>query len=189
MDNMDEDTVFLQMDERADKAVEHTSKEFAGVNTGKANPGMVENIMVEAYGSQMVLREMAAISTPDARTIAVQPWDKSVLKSIEKAILMSNIGITPAVMGDVIRLPLPELTGERRQELVKVVNKQAEDGRVTIRSARRDAMDTLKKLQKDGDITEDDLKRDEKEIQTKTDDAIKKINEMLAAKEKELTTV
>ncbi|MDQ8205693.1 ribosome recycling factor [Pelagicoccus sp. SDUM812003] len=186
---MDEDTVFLEMDEKAGNAVEHTAQEFAGVNTGKANPGMVEGIMVEAYGSKMALREMAAITTPDARTIAVQPWDKSVIKSIEKAIQVSNIGITPAVMGDVIRLPLPELTGERRQELVKLVSKQAEEGRVAVRNARRDAMDTLKKLQKDGEITEDDLKRDEKEIQAKTDDAIKKINDLLEAKEKELTTV
>lgn len=186
---MDEDTIFLQMDEKTDKALEHLSHEFASVNTGKANPGMVEGIMVDAYGSQMALKEMAAISTPDARTIAVQPWDKSVIKSIEKAILMSNIGITPSVMGDVIRLPLPELTGERRQELVKVVSRQAEEGRVAIRNARRESMDALKKLQKDGEISEDDLKRGEKEIQTKTDDAIKRVNELLAAKEKDLTTV
>lgn len=186
---MDEETIFLQMDEKAEKAVEHTAHEFASVNTGKANPGMVEGIMVEAYGSQMALREMAAITTPDARTIAVQPWDKSVLKSIEKAIMVSNIGITPAVMGDVIRLPLPELTGERRQELVKLVSKQAEEGRVAVRNARRDAMDALKKLQKDGEISEDDLARDEKEIQSKTDEAIKQINDLLASKEKDLTTV
>lgn len=186
---MDEETVFLTMDEKAEKAVAHTASEFAGVNTGKANPGMVEGITVDAYGSQMALKEMAAITTPDARTIAVQPWDKSTLKAIEKALLASNIGITPAVMGDVIRLPLPELTGERRQELVKVVSKQAEDGRVAVRNARRDAMDSLKKLQKDGEITEDDLKSGEKEIQTTTDDSIKKINDLLAAKEKDLTTV
>ena len=186
---MDEDTVFLTMEEKTEKAVEHTAHEFAAVNTGKANPAMVEGITVEAYGSQMALREMAAITTPDARTIAVQPWDKSVIKDVEKAILTANIGITPAVMGDVIRLPLPELTGERRQELVKLVSKQAEEGRVAVRNARREAMDALKKLQKDGEITEDDLKRDEKEIQTQTDDTIKKINELFAAKEKDLTTV
>lgn len=186
---MDEETVFLTMDEKAEKAVGHTASEFGGVNTGKANPGMVEGISVEAYGSQMSLKEMAAITTPDARTIAVQPWDKSTLKAIEKALLASNIGITPAIMGDVIRLPLPELTGERRQELVKVVSKQAEDGRVAVRNARRDAMDALKKLQKDGEITEDDLKSGEKEIQATTDKSIKQINELLAAKEKDLTTV
>lgn len=186
---MDEDTVFLQMDEKVEKAIDHTIHEFAGVNTGKAKPAMVEGIMVDAYGSKMAIKEMAAITTPDSRTIAVQPWDKSVLKSIEKALLASNIGITPNIMGDVIRLPMPDLTGERRQELVKVVSKNAETGRVTVRNARRDAMDSLKKLQKDGDITEDDLKRCEKEIQTTTDDSIKKINDLLATKEKDLTTV
>ena len=186
---MDLDTVFLTMEEKATKAVEHTAHEFAAINTGKANPGMVEGIMVEAYGSQMALREMAAITTPDARTIAIQPWDKSVLKAVEKAILTSNIGITPAIMGDIIRLPLPELTGERRQELVKVASRHAEEGRVAVRNARRDAMDAIKKLQKDGDITEDDLKRGEKDIQTITDDSIKKINDLLAAKEKDLTKV
>lgn len=186
---MDEDTVFLTMDEKADKAIEHAAHEFAAINTGKANPGMVEGVQVEAYGSQMPLRDMAAITTPDARTIAVQPWDKSTVKAIEKAILSANIGITPAVMGDVIRLPLPELTGDRRQELVKVASKHAEEARVGVRNARREAMDALKKLQKDGDITEDDLKRGEKEIQTKTDDAIKKINDLFTAKEKDLTTV
>jgi len=186
---MDEDTIFLTMDEKTESAVEHTASEFAAVNTGKANPGMVESIQVEAYGSHMALRDMAAISTPDARTIAVQPWDKSTLKNIEKALLTSNIGITPAVTGDLIRLPLPELTGERRQELVKLVSKQAEDGRVAIRNARREAMDGLKRLQKDGEITEDDCKRDEKEIQSKTDAAIKRIGDLLSAKEKDLTTV
>ncbi|EDY81835.1 ribosome recycling factor [Verrucomicrobiia bacterium DG1235] len=186
---MDEETIFLTLEEKVEKAIEHTANEFAGVNTGKANPGMVEGISVEAYGSQMSLKEMAAITTPDARTIAIQPWDKSVIKAIEKAILTSNIGITPAIMGDVIRLPLPELTGERRQSLVKVVSKQAEDGRVAIRNSRRDAMDAIKKLQKDGDISEDDLKRCEKDIQNTTDESIKKINDLLAAKEKDLTTV
>lgn len=186
---MDEETIFLTMDEKVDKAIDHTTSEFAGINTGKANPGMVEGLSVEAYGTRMTLKEMAAITTPDARTIAVQPWDKSVLKAIEKAIMTSNIGITPSIMGDVIRLPLPELTGERRQALVKVVSKQAEDGRVAIRNARRDAMDSLKKAQKEGIITEDDLKRGEKEIQVKTDESIKKINDLFAAKEKDLTTV
>lgn len=177
------------MDEKVDKAIEHTAHEFAGVNTGKAKPAMVEGIIVDAYGSKMAIKEMAAITTPDARTIAIQPWDKSVLKSIEKALLASNIGITPNIMGDVIRLPMPDLTGERRQELVKVVGKNAETGRVGVRNARRDAMESLKQLQKDGDISEDDLKRCEKEIQTTTDNSIKKINDLLASKEKDLTTV
>lgn len=186
---MDEQTVFKTLAEKVKKAIDHTAHEFSGVNTGKANPAMVEGIQVEAYGSTMTLKEMAAITTPDARTIAVQPWDKSVLKAVEKAIQVANIGITPSVMGDVIRLPLPELTGQRRQELVKLVSKYAEDGRVAVRNARRDAMDALKKLQKDGSITEDDLKSDEKDVQKTIDDAIAKINSLLASKEKDLTTV
>ncbi len=186
---MDEETIFLQLEEKAEKAIEHAAHDFAAINTGKANPGMVEGITVEAYGSHMALKEMAAITTPDARTIAVQPWDRSVLKAIEKAIQTSNLGITPAVMGDIIRLPLPELTGERRQELAKVASKHAEDARVAVRNARREAMDSLKKLQKDGELSEDDLKRCEKDVQTTTDESIKKINDLLAAKEKDLTTV
>lgn len=186
---MDEDEIFLKFEEGLEKAVEHATREFAAVNTGKANPTMVEGVMVEAYGSQMAIRDMAAISTPDNRTIAITPWDKGTLQAIEKALLTSNIGITPAIMGDVIRLPLPELTGERRQELVKLVSKHAEDARVGVRKARHDAMDGIKKLQKDGEISEDDLKRCEKEIQQSTDDTTKKINDLLAAKEKDLLTV
>ncbi len=186
---MDEDEIFLQFEDGLEKAVEHASKEFSNINTGKANPQMVEGIMVDAYGSQMAIRDMAAISTPDNRTIAITPWDKGMLQAIEKAIQVSNIGITPAVMGDVIRLPLPELTGERRHELVKLVGKQAEDARVGVRKARHDAMDGIRKLQKDGGISEDDTKRCEKEIQTETDNSIKKINDLLEAKEKDLLQV
>ncbi len=186
---MDEDEIFLNFEEGMEKSIEHASREFAAVNTGKANPSMVEGITVEAYGSKMAIRDMAAISTPDNRTIAITPWDKGTLQPIEKAIQTSNIGITPAIMGDVIRLPLPDLTGDRRQELVKFVHKHSEDARVGIRKARHDAMDAIKKLQKDGSISEDDLKRCEKEIQTETDDSIKKINDLLAAKEKDLLTV
>ncbi len=186
---MDKDEIFLNFEEGMEKAIEHASREFTAVNTGKANPQMVEGIMVDAYGSMMAIRDMAAISTPDNRTIAITPWDKGTLQAIEKAIQTSNIGITPAIMGDVIRLPLPELTGERRQELVKLVSKHAEDARVGVRKARHDAMDGIKKLQKDGQLSEDDFKRCEKEIQTETDNSIKKINDLLSAKENDLLTV
>lgn len=186
---MDVETLFKQMDEKTKKALDHTAHEFASVNTGKANPSLVEGVVVEVYGSKMPLRDVAAITTPDARTIAVLPWDKSTLRAIEKALQMANLGINPSVMGDVVRLPLPDLTGERRQELVKFVAKHAEEGRVAARNARREAMDALKKLQKDGDVSEDDVKRHEKDIQARTDATIKRINDMLAAKEKDLTTV
>lgn len=183
------DEVYDKMDEGSQKAVDHAIYEFNSINTGKAQPSMVEGVMVEAYGSQMPLKEVAAISTPDARTIAVQPWDKSVLKSVEKSIQAANLGITPVVVGEVIRLPMPELTKERRQELVKVVHKYAEEARVGVRKARHEAMDALKKLQKESEITEDDLKLGEKEVQSKTDDAIKKINDLLAEKEADLMKV
>jgi len=183
------DEVYAKMDEGAQKAVDHAIHEFSSVNTGKAQPSMVEGVMVEAYGSQMPLKEVAAISTPDPRAIAVQPWDKSVLKSVEKAIQAANLGITPVIVGDVVRLPLPELTKERRQELAKLVGKFAEEARVGVRKARHDAMDALKKLEKESEITEDDLKLGEKEIQAKTDAAIKQVNDRLAEKEADLMQV
>lgn len=171
------------------KALEHTFNEFASLHTGKANPALVDSVTVEAYGSQMKLLECAAITTPDARTIRIEPWDKSILKAVEKGIQQANLGLNPVVDGHVVRCPIPELTKERRKELAKVASGQAEDGRVGVRAARRDAMDALKKAQKDGEITEDDLKRDEKEIQKLTDDFTKQINDALKEKEAELMKV
>jgi len=186
---MDEETIFLTLEEKLENAAASAAHEFGSVHTGKANPAMVENIQAEAYGSRMAIKELAAISTPDPRAIAIQPWDKSNLKPIEKALQTSNLGINPVVMGDVVRLPMPELTGERRQELAKLAAKHAEDARVSARAARREAMEALKKLQKDGEMSEDEAKRLEKEVQKATDETIEKINRMLEAKEKELLTV
>ncbi len=175
--------------EKMKKTVEHTLNEFSSLHTGKASPAMVEGIIVEAYGSNMRLKEVAAITTPDARTIQIQPWDKSVIKAIEKAIQTSKLGINPAIDGGVIRLPLPELSRERRQELAKVAQNLAEEGRVSVRHARREAMDTLKAEQKSGDLPEDDLKRMEKEVQQITDRHIKEIDEHYEHKEKELMAI
>jgi ribosome recycling factor len=174
---------------RMKKAVEHSLHEFATIHTGKASPAMVESVMVEAYGSMMPLKGCAAITTPDPRMIQVQPWDKGVLRAIEKALQMANIGVNPIVDGSVIRLPFPELSRERRQEFVKTAHRLAEEGRVSIRHIRRDAMETAKKLKKEGKISEDDEKRLEKDVQAATDKAIKDIDIALAAKEKELMTV
>lgn len=174
---------------RMDNAEKHTLHEFSAIHTGKASPSMVEGVMVEAYGSMMRLKECAAITTPDARLIQVQPWDKSLLKPIEKAIQLANIGINPAVDGSVIRLPMPDLSKERRQELVKVIHRLAEEGRVSIRNVRRDAVDQIKKAQKDGKVSEDEAKRLEKDVQTQTDKHIKDIGDHVAAKEKELLAV
>lgn len=171
------------------KSLDHTLHEFSGINTGKATPSMVEGIMVEAYGSTMRLKECAAIHTPDPRMISVQPWDKSLLKPLEKAIQMANIGINPVIDGPCVRLPLPEMSKERRQELAKVANRLAEEGRVAIRNARRDGVDAVKKALKEGKISEDECKKLEKDIQTHTDSLIKQIGDNLAKKEQELLKV
>jgi ribosome recycling factor len=178
-----------EMNQKMAKAVEHSLHEFNTLHTGKASPTMVEGIMVEVYGSMMRLKEVAAITTPDARMIQVQPWDKAAIKPIEKAIQTSNLGINPSVDGPVIRLPLPELSRERRQELAKVCQRMAEEGRVSVRHARRDALDALKKAQKDGTISEDDLKRFEKEVQHQHDAYIKDLDQHLHHKEQELMAV
>lgn len=167
----------------------HTLHEFSIIHTGKASPAMVEGVMVDAYGSSMRLKEVSAITTPDARTIAVQPWDKSLIKPVEKALQTANLGINPAVDGNVIRLPLPELSRERRQDLVKVVHRLAEEGRVSVRNARRDAIDTVKKQEKAGDLSQDDAKRLEKEVQQHTDKFIKDIGDHVTLKENELMQV
>jgi ribosome recycling factor len=174
---------------RMKKAVEHTLHEFATIHTGKASPAMVESVQVEAYGSMMPLKGCAAITTPDPRMIQIQPWDKGLLRAIEKALQMANIGVNPVVDGSLIRLPFPDLSRERRQEFVKTAHRLAEEGRVSIRHIRRDAMEGAKKLKKDGKISEDDEKRLEKDVQTATDKAIKDIDSHLAGKEKELMTV
>jgi len=171
------------------KSFDHTLHEFAGINTGKASPSMVEGLMVEAYGSSVRLKECAAIHTPDSRMISVQPWDKSLLKPIEKAIQMANIGINPIIDGPCVRLPLPEMSKERRQELTKVAHRLAEEGRVAIRNARRDGVDAVKKALKDSKISEDEAKKLEKDIQTTTDSLIKQIGDNATKKEQELLKV
>jgi ribosome recycling factor len=167
------------------KAVDYTLHEFAAIHTGKATPAMVEGVMVEAYGSMMRLKECAAISTPDPRLIQIQPWDAGLVKAVEKAIQTANLGFNPLVDGKVVRIPLPDMSRERRLEFVKTAHKMAEDGRVHVRNARRDALESVKKAK----LPEDDAKRLEKEIQAATDRFIKDINDHLAHKEKELLAV
>ncbi|MBI2517215.1 MAG: ribosome recycling factor [Opitutae bacterium] len=174
---------------RMKKAVEHTLHEFATIHTGKASPAMVESVMVEAYGSMMPLKGCAAITTPDPRMIQIQPWDKGLTRAIEKALQLANIGINPIVDGNLIRMPFPELSKERRVEFVKTAHRLAEEGRVSVRHIRRDAMEASKKQKKDGKLSEDDEKRLEKDVQTATDKSIKDIDTALAHKEKELMTV
>jgi ribosome recycling factor len=174
---------------RMKKSVEHTLHEFSTIHTGKASPAMVESVMVEAYGSMMPLKGCAAITTPDARMIQVQPWDKGLLRAIEKALQMANIGVNPIIDGSLIRLPFPELSKERRVEFVKTAHRLAEEGRVGVRHVRRDALEVAKKQKKDGKMSEDEEKRLEKDIQTVTDKSIKDIDTSLAHKEKDLMSV
>ena len=167
------------------KAVDYTLHEFSAIHTGKATPAMVESVQVEAYGSIVPLKQCAAISTPDARLIQIQPWDASLIKSIIKGIQEANLGFNPVPDGKVVRIPLPEMSRERRQEFVKNAQRLAEDGRVHVRNVRRDALETLKKAK----LPEDESKRLEKDIQAATDKSIKDINDHLAHKEKDLLTV
>jgi len=170
---------------RMKKAIDFTLHEFSTIHTGKASPSMVEGVMVEAYGSQMRLKECAAISTPDARLIQIQPWDPSLISAVVKGIQVANLGFNPIPDGKIIRIPLPEMSRERRQEFVKTAHKLAEEGRVAVRNIRRDAIEAEKKAK----LPEDEGKRLEKDIQTATDKAIADINAHLAQKEKDLLTV
>jgi ribosome recycling factor len=170
---------------RMKKAVDHTLHEFSAIHTGKATPQMVETVMVEAYGSMTPLKQCAAITTPDARLIQIQPWDAGLAKAIAKGIIDANLGFNPIVDGKTIRVPLPDMSRERRQEFVKNAHRLAEEGRVHVRNVRRDAIETAKKAK----LPEDESKRLEKDIQAATDKAIADINTHLAHKEKDLLTV
>ncbi len=183
------DDILLEAEDKMQKTEQVIITEFAGVRTSKASPALVENIMVEVYGSQMRIRELAGITTPEPRALHIQPWDAATVHPIEKAIQKSNIGLNPQIQGKTIRLFLPELSQERRTELCKYIRKLAEDGRVAIRHVRRDAMDALKKEKNDGTIPEDEEKHGEKEMQKLTDDYIAKIDAHVAGKEKEIMTV
>ena len=177
--------ILTDLQTKMKKAVDYTLHEFSAIHTGKATPSLVEGVMVEAYGSMVPLKSCAAISTPDARMIQIQPWDASLAKAIGKAIQEANLGFNPIVDGKLIRIPLPEMSRERRLEFVKTCHKLAEEGRVHVRNLRRDALEAVKKAKP----PEDEAKRLEKDIQTATDKAIKDIGEHLAHKEKELLSV
>lgn len=175
-------------DEKMQKAIEHLDRELGKIRAGKANPKMLDGIMVEYYGSMTPLQQVASVNTPDPRTIAVQPWEKGMIGPIEKAIMNANLGLNPDNNGDLVRINVPPLTEERRQSLVKQVKKEGEDARVSIRNARRDANDELKKLKKDG-LPEDLEKDAEGQVQKLTDKYVKNVEDMLAKKEKDIMTV
>ena len=176
-------------DEKMKKTIEVVKGDFASVRAGRANAGVLDRIQVEYYGTPTPIQQVASISTPDPRTLAIQPWDASILRALEKAIQSSDLGINPQNDGRIIRLSFPQLTQERRVELTKQVRKYGENGKVAIRNIRRDAMEDIKKMTKRSELTEDDQKNLEKELQDITDKRCKEIDALTAEKEKELMAV
>ena len=179
-------TDYSEFEAKMKKTTEVLSEQFAAVRAGKANPAVLDRITVDYYGSPTPIQQIASISTPDARSLLIQPWDGSVLKGIEKAILASDLGINPQNDGRAIRLVFPQLTEERRKELAKQVKKYAEESKVAVRNIRRDAMEKFKAQKKKSEITEDDLKIVEKDMQKLTDDYIQEVDKIAAKKEQEL---
>lgn len=171
---------------RMEGALKSLHTEFGSLRTGRANAAMLDNIMVDAYGAMMPLNQVSTVSVPEARMLSVQVWDKGVVKSVEKAINAAGLGVNAIADGQLVRVPIPDLSQERRAELSKVAGKYSEGGKVAIRNVRRDGMDALKKMQKDGEISEDEQKKREGDIQKLTDEFIKKIDDALAVKEKEI---
>ena len=183
------DDILLEAEEKMLKTEQKLANDFAGVRTGKASASLVENIQAEVYGSMMRIRELGSISTPEPRMLVITPWDVAALQPIEKAIQKANLGLSPVVQGKLLRLAFPELSTERRQEFVKLIKKMSEDGRVSLRHVRRDAMDLFKKHAHDSGITEDAKKQAEKDLQKLTDDYTAKIDAHVVHKEKEIMTV
>ena len=176
-------------EEKMRKSIESVAADFAAVRAGRANAAVLDRIMVDYYGSPTPIQQIAAISSPDPRSLVISPWDGSILKAIEKAIQNSDLGINPQNDGKCIRLSFPQLTEERRKDLVKQIRKYAESGKVAVRNIRRDAMENFKKQEKKSEITEDEMKMVEKDLQKLTDDSCKKLDELLDKKEKELMAV
>lgn len=180
---------YSQIKDKMDKTVENLKVKFSEVRAGRANPAILNKVRIDYYGVPTPINQVAGVSVPEARMIVIQPWDISILKEIEKAILASDIGINPNNDGKVIRLTFPELTEERRKELVKDIKKMAEEAKVGVRNSRRDGIDLAKKSQKDGEMTEDELKQAENKIQEMTDKAINEIDKIFSVKETEILSI
>lgn len=183
------DDILLDADDKMAKSVTFLQQEFAGLRSGKASPAMVENVTVDYYGAPTRLRDIAGISTPEVRLILINPFDKSALGAVEKALIAANLGMTPLNDGKVIRMPVPELSDQRRKDLIKVAHRLAEEQRVAIRNVRRDSNEHVKALQKNGKVSEDERDGALEEIQKMTDDFIKKIDGIVSTKEAEITAV
>src|SRR5213595_4202094 len=186
---MDRDDILLEAEMAMEKSVDYLAHEFSGVRTGKASPALVENIDVQAYGSTMKLKQLALITTPESRLLVLQPFDAGTVQDIERALKESKIGIMPAVDGKIIRLPIPELSEERRKDLVRSLGKMAEEARVRIRANRRTALDEVKKLKASGELSEDGLHDLETEVQKLTDRFVKSVDDHLKHKEAEIMKV
>lgn len=182
-------TVMSTAKEKMENAIGHYTRQLGAIRAGRANASLLDRIQVDYYGAPTPVNQLAGISVPEARLLVIQPYDKTVIGEIEKAILKSDIGITPSNDGSVIRLAVPALTEERRKEIAKDVKKEAENAKVAVRNVRRDANDELKKLEKDSEITEDELRSYTDDVQKLTDDFIKKIDELAAAKEQEIMEI
>lgn len=180
---------YSDIKEKMEKAIDSLTVKLSEVRAGRANPAILNKVRIDYYGTPTPINQVAGVSVPEARMIMIQPWDVSVLKEIEKAILASDIGINPNNDGKVIRLVFPELTEERRKELVKEIKKYAEDAKVAVRNVRRDGIDKAKALQKDGEITEDELKVAEAEIQKMTDKSVEEVDKIVASKEAEIMSI
>lgn len=184
------DELFADAKERMEKAVEAVRREFAKIRTGKATVSLLDGVRVEYYGAAVPLRQVANISVPEARLLVVQPWDKKVIGEIEKAIRSADLGLNPSSDGNLIRVPIPPLTEERRKEMVRFVHKLAEEGRVAVRNVRRDVNEMLRQMQKDGEISEDEFHRaHDKTVQEMTDGSVREVDQILGAKEEELMEV
>ncbi len=181
--------VISEADERMQKSLEALKREFGSIRAGRANPSLLDKVQVEYYGAATPINQLANISVPEPRMLAIQPWDKSSLPAIEKAILKSDLGLNPSSDGTVIRIIIPQLTAERRADLVKTVKKKAEESRVAIRNVRRDGIESLKKLEKDHTASEDEVKRAQDDVQKLTDKMIKEVDRILEVKEQEITEV
>lgn len=181
--------VIKQTEDKMAKALDVIKKDFSTMRAGRANPSLLEKVTVDYYGTPTPVNQLANVSAPEARLLVIQPWDKSVIPALEKAIMKSDLGLTPSSDGTVIRLAIPQLTQDRRTELVKMAKKKAEDSRVAVRNVRRDANDEVKKLEKGEHLSEDDAKRGQDEIQKLTDKYIKSIDEVLDKKEEEIMEV
>lgn len=183
------DAIFIDAKTRMQKSIESFVGELAKIRTGRAHPSLLDHIMVEYYGSDVPLNQVANVAVEDARTLTVTPWEKPMVSKVEKAIMTSDLGLNPATMGSVIRVPLPALTEERRRDLIKVVRNEAENGRIAVRNIRRDAINSYKQQVKDKAISEDDERRADATIQKLTDETIAEMDRLLTEKEKELLEI